>query len=188
VAADFIRHAKHTLNAIAVSDTREQTKPSRLHRWIVRPIINQLKQGITPEKLSWTISLGIMLGIFPIMGTTSLVTFAAGWVFKLNQPVLHLFNSIVYPLHLALILVFIRLGQALNGVERIKFSIPEMLSKFRDDPTQFARDFGMAALYGIQAWALVSLILIPLLYIVSLPLLKKLTGKFQTNPDPSPES
>ncbi|MFK7849898.1 MAG: DUF2062 domain-containing protein [Akkermansiaceae bacterium] len=160
--------------SIEKSEPPTSEKPSRFHRWIKQPIINQLKQGITPEKLSWTIALGVVLGIFPIMGTTSLVTFIAGWLLKLNQPVLHLFNSIVYPLHLALILVFIRLGQAINGVERIKFSIPEMLNHFREDPTQFARDFGMAALYGIQAWALVSIILVPILYYVSIPLLKHL--------------
>jgi len=149
-------------------------QPSRLRRWIIEPIVNQLKRGITPEKLSWTIALGITLGIFPIMGSTSLVCFIAGYFFKLNQAILHLFKSLTYPFHLALILVFIRLGQELNGVELIKFSIPQMLAQFKDSPAQFGRDFGMAALYGIEAWAIATLILIPLLRIISLPLLKKL--------------
>lgn len=170
------------------SPAEKPAKGSRLDRWIIQPIVKQLKQGTSPEKLSWSISFGITLGIFPIMGTTSFVGFVSGWIFKLNQPVLHLFNSIVYPLHLALILVFIRLGQQLHGATLIKFSIPQMMERFKSDPAQFARDFGMAALYGIEAWALVSLILTPLLFFISLPLLKKLTERFQTNPDPSPES
>lgn len=149
-------------------------KPSRLRRWIVEPIINQLKRGITPEKLSWTIALGLTLGIFPIMGSTSLVCFIAGWVFKLNQAILHLFKSLTYPLHLALILVFIRLGQHLNGVPPIPFSIPQLMIRFKDDPAQFGRDFGMAALHGIEAWAIAAVILIPLIRIISLPVLTKL--------------
>jgi len=149
-------------------------QPSRLRRWIIEPIINQLKRGISPEKLSWTIALGVTLGIFPIMGSTSLVCFIAGYFLKLNQAILHLFKTLTYPLHLALILVFIRLGQHLNGVPPIKFSIPQMVIQFKDNPAQFARDFGMAAWYGIEAWAIAALVLIPVLRIISLPLLKKL--------------
>ena len=147
---------------------------SRLRRWIVVPIINQLKRGITPEKLSWTIALGVTLGIFPIIGSTSVVCLIAGYFLKLNQGVLHLFKSLTYPLHLALILVFIRLGQHLNGVALIKFSIPQMMRQFKDSPAQFGKDFGMAALYGIEAWAIAAVVLIPLLRIISLPILKKM--------------
>jgi uncharacterized protein (DUF2062 family) len=149
-------------------------KRSRLHRWVIRPVVNQLKQGASPEKLSWTIALGLTLGIFPIMGSTSLVCFIAGYFLKLNQPILHLFKTLTYPLHLALILVFIRIGQHLNGVPPIKFSIPQLLARFMDDPAQFARDFGVAALHGIEAWALAALILIPLIRLITLPLLIRL--------------
>lgn len=152
----------------------EIEKPTRLHRWIIDPIANQLKRGITPEKLSWTMALGFTLGIFPILGSTSVVCFIAGYFLKLNQVILHLFKSLTYPLHLALILVFIRLGQQLNGVPPAALSIKIMLTEFKDSPAQFARDFGMAALYGIEAWAIAALILIPVLRIISLPLLKKL--------------
>jgi hypothetical protein len=166
----------------------EITSPSRLRRWVVEPIINQLKRGITPEKLSWTIALGVTLGIFPIMGSTSLVCFIAGYFLKLNQAILHLFKSLTYPLHLALILVFIRLGQHLNGVPPIPFSIPEMLSQFKDDPGQFARDFGMAALYGIEAWAIAAIVLIPVAYYISLPILRKLMpGKNEGDHNPKTE-
>ncbi|MDP4625374.1 MAG: DUF2062 domain-containing protein [Akkermansiaceae bacterium] len=149
-------------------------KPSRIRRWIINPIVNQLKQGTSPERLSWSVSIGITLGIFPIMGSTSLMCFLFGWLLKLNQPVLHLFKTLTYPLHLPLILVFIRLGQKMNGVPLLTLSIPEMLSQFKDDPTQFARDFGIAALHGIEAWAICSIVLIPAAYFVALPLLKKL--------------
>lgn len=147
---------------------------SRFYRWVIRPIVNQLKQGTSPEKLSWSISLGVTLGIFPIMGSTSIVCFIAGYLFKLNQPILHLFKTFTYPLQLVLILVYIRLGQMLNGVPLIKFSIPQLLTRFKDDPAQFARDFGMAALYGIEAWAISAIFLIPILYFISVPILKKL--------------
>jgi hypothetical protein len=108
------------------------------------------------------------------MGSTSLICFFFGWLLKLNQAILHIFRSLSYPLHLALILVFIRLGQQLNGAPLIRLSIPEMMTQFKDSPAQFGRDFGMAALHGIEAWAIAAIILIPLIRMISLPLLKKL--------------
>lgn len=155
---------------------------SSLNRWVVQPILKQLKKGITPSKLAWAVTLGITLGIFPIMGSTSIVCFAAGWIFKLNQPILHLFKSLTYPLHLALILVYIRLGQGLNGAPLLSLSIPEMLGQFKDDPGQFARDFGLAAWYGIEAWALSCLILIPVIFFIALPIMKKLSRRNEPNP------
>lgn len=154
-----------------------QAPQGRLQRWIIAPIREQLTRGVTPEKLSWTIALGLTLGIFPIMGSTSLVCLIAGYFLKLNQAILHLFKTLTYPLHLALILVFIRIGQYLNGVPPIPFSIPQLMVRFKDSPTQFARDFGMAALHGIEAWAIAALILIPLIRFITLPLLNKLIHK-----------
>jgi len=157
--------------------------PSRFQRWVVRPIANQLRQGTSPEKLAWSVSLGLTLGIFPIMGSTSLVCFAVGYLFRLNQPVLHLFKTFTYPIHLALILVFIHIGQHLNGVPPISFSIPELMGRFKDSPTQFARDFGVAALHGIEAWAIAAIFLIPMLYFISLPVLRRLLGKVKSGED-----
>jgi len=167
---------RHKLIPVTIVSQANDLQPerSRLHRWVIRPIASQLRQGTSPEKLSWSVSLGLTLGIFPIMGSTSLVCFIVGHLFRLNQPILHLFKTFIYPIHLALILVFIRLGQKLNGVPPIRFSIPEMLALFKADPARFARDFGQAALHGIEAWAIAAIILIPLLRLISLPLLRKL--------------
>ncbi len=108
------------------------------------------------------------------MGSTSLVCLGIGHIFKLNQPIVHLFKTLTYPIHLPMILVYIRLGQQLNGVPPIPFSITEMLSQFKDSPAQFAQDFGMAALYGIEAWAISAIFLIPVIRMITLPILKKL--------------
>jgi len=152
----------------------------RWRRWIIDPVKTQLTRGITPHKLGWTIAAAVTLGIFPIMGTTSLVCFIFGAVFKLNQPVLHTFKTLVYPLHLALILVFIRLGQRLHGVPLLALSIPQMLNRFQADPMQFARDFGLAAWHGITAWMLVAPILAIAVKFTITPILIRFAFKIST--------
>lgn len=162
----------------------EKPRKSRIQRWVIQPIAKQLKQGTSPKKLAWTISLGITLGIFPIMGSTSVVCLVAGYLLKLNQAILHLFKSLTYPIHLAMILIYIRIGQQMNGVPVLKLSIPQLIGQFKDDPMKFGKDFGMAAVYGIEAWAMSAIVMIPLIYIISLPLLNKLSSKFrQTSKD-----
>ncbi len=142
-----------------MATTGDVTEPARdawWRRWFVAPVLAQLRQGMSVERISWTISLGFVFGVFPIMGTTSLVCVLVAWVFRLNQALLHVFKAAVYPLHLALILVFIRLGERLHGVPLIRFSIPELMVRFKDDPLQFARDFGWAAWHGVSAWLLIA--------------------------------
>lgn len=87
------------------------------------------------------------------------------------------FKSLFYGLHLGLLLVFIRIGENLNGVEHIPFSIPELLTMFKADPLQFMKDFGMTALYGIEAWALITPWFAILFYFIFLYILKKYQAK-----------
>ena len=57
-------------------------------RWFIHPILKQLTQGISADKLAWTIAIGCAAGIFPVMGTTSIVCFFAAAYLRLNQPVI----------------------------------------------------------------------------------------------------
>ena len=108
------------------------------------------------------------------MGTTTLVCFLMGWMLRLNQPVLHVFKTLVYPLHLAMILVFIRMGEHLYQVPLISFSIPQLLERFKVDPLQFVRDFGMTAWYGVSAWLIVAPLAAFLIKLAVMPFLMRL--------------
>lgn len=162
-------------------DTIKCTKESWWRRWLVAPVKAQLSQGISVNRVSWTIALGFVLGVFPVMGTTSLLCLLVGWVFRLNQALLHVFKTIVYPLHLALILVFIRLGERLYGVPLISFSIPELMGKFKADPLQFARDFGMAAWHGVSAWLVFAPFAVILIKIAAIPILRRVGKSLETS-------
>lgn len=151
------------------------TKDSWWRRWLVAPVVTQLTHGTSPDRIGWTIALGMVVGVFPIMGSTTLVCLLIGWLLRLNQPVLHVFRAVVYPLHLALILIFIRLGERLYGAPLISFSIPQLIGKFKDSPLQFARDFGMAAWHGVSAWLLIAPVAAVLIKMAAMPALRKLS-------------
>ncbi len=137
-------------------------------------IAAQFTQGFTPQKIALTIALGLNLGLFPILGATTLLCAIAGVWFKLNQPVIQLVNWLASPLQLALILVFVRIGEWLVRAEPVSFSIPELFRKFHESPVKFFQEFGLTGLHGILAWVVIAPFLTALIYFLLLPPLKKL--------------
>jgi uncharacterized protein (DUF2062 family) len=142
-------------------------------RRVVAPLVALLRQGLSPEKLALSLGLGVAFGIFPVMGTTTLLCLAAGAVLRLNQPALQLVNYLVYPLQVPLILVFVRLGERLVGAAPVSFSVPALLAEFGRDPAAFVVKFGLTGLHGMLGWAAVAPLVAAALYFVTLPLLRR---------------
>ena len=152
-------------------------------RRVVDLLLAQLRQGITPEKIALTIAMGITLGLFPVLGSTTLLCFLAGLILRLNQPIIQLVNYLVYPLQFAGIYFFIRIGEWLTRTTPLSFSIPGLLQQFREAPLHFFQEFGMTALRGVLAWLLIAPPTAALLYVVSLPALRRLARLRSTGTD-----
>jgi len=161
--------------------TPETSSPAKSfwRRRVLDVILAQLKQGITPQKISLTLALGMALGIFPILGATTLLCFLFGLWLKLNQPIIQVVNYLIYPLQLVLILVFVRIGEFIVRATPVSFSIPELFRKFHESPREFFRQFGMTGVHGIIGWLLVAPFVAAGLYFLFLPLMKKLARGHQ---------
>jgi len=163
------------MNAIVTTQSSGYSRLKKFYRErVVGLILAQLTQGVTPQKISLTIALGLTLGIFPILGATTALCAIAGVALKLNQPVIQLVNWLASPLQLALILIFVRLGEWIVRAQRVSFSIPELFHKFRESPAKFMHAFGLTGLHGIIAWLVIAPFLAGLIYLLLLPPLKKL--------------
>lgn len=139
-------------------------------------IIAQLIQGVTPQKIALTFALGFSLGIFPILGATTVLCAIAGVWLKLNQPIIQVMNWFISPLQLSLILVFVRIGEWVMRAPRVSFSVPELIQKFHEAPGKFFQQFGMTGIHGIVAWLFVAPFLIVATYAALVPPLKKLAA------------
>ncbi|MFY9660850.1 MAG: DUF2062 domain-containing protein, partial [Terriglobales bacterium] len=102
-----------------------------LHRRFIAPIVALLTQGITPEKIALSLAFGIVLGIFPVPGSTTLLCAAAALIFRLNLPAIQLVNYLIYPLQLFLLLPFIRLGEMLFRAAPLRLSLTQILAMAR---------------------------------------------------------
>ncbi|NKF21269.1 DUF2062 domain-containing protein [Solimonas marina] len=147
-------------------------------RWLIDPIVAQLRQGITPERIALTIALAAVCSCFPVLGATTLLCGVVAIAFGLNQPVMQLANYLFYPAQIALLLPFYRAGETLFDQPHVPIlSIAALIARFKAGPWQFVVDYGMVAVYGIVVWLLVAPLAALLIYVVLRPLLRSLARR-----------
>lgn len=147
-------------------------------RRVIGLIVSQLKQGTAPEKIALSITLGMVIGIFPILGATTIMCSLMAWRLKLNQPLIQLTNYLMSPLHLLLLLPFYRAGETLFAQPHVPiFSITQLMDRFSAGPMQFIADYSMVGVYGIVVWCLAAPLTIALVYLALRPALQHLSQR-----------
>lgn len=153
-------------------------KEGIFHRKIILPLIALLKQGITPKKMALSLAFGLVLGIFPVLGSTTLLCALAAIIFRLNLPAIQIVNYLVYPLQLLLVMPFIRAGEKIFRAQPIPFSLGEMVAMFRENMAGTLAMLWTTTLHAIVAWLLVGPVLIYVLYRLLTPMMARL-GKIR---------
>jgi uncharacterized protein (DUF2062 family) len=133
-----------------------------------------LKTGMTPERLALCIGLGIAFGLVPALGTTTLLCTLAAFLFRLNLPAIQLVNYFVYPLQLALLIPFIRAGEWLFGVESLNLSLESIQRMMKADLWETVISLWSTTMRAVMVWLLIAPVIVALVYVVMMPLLKKL--------------
>lgn len=71
--------------------------------------------GLQPTQLAVSISLGALMGTFPLIGVTSVLCFGLAWVFRLNVVIIQAANWLMSPFQILLIIPFYQLGKSVFG-------------------------------------------------------------------------
>jgi uncharacterized protein (DUF2062 family) len=154
--------------------------PPRRSFWQRRlrdPIVALLTHGVTPDKLAATLAVGTAVSLFPFFGMTTLFNVLVGLKLRMNQPLLQAINYLLTPLHLAMIFVYVRVGEHLWGVHESAFNLGELVSTFREKPLgEFLQRFGWTGIHAFSAWSLSAPVIIIGLYFPLRPLMRKLAG------------
>jgi len=146
------------------------------------PIVTQLQQGITPRKIALTIAIGILCGVFPILGATTILCTLTAVVLRLNQPIIQLVNYLTYPLQIVLLIPFYRAGEHLLRRHPVPLSVTLLIGRFHADAGQFLREFGMIGVGGILVWALIAPFAGAAIFSVVFPLLRRLATRLRSEP------
>ena len=146
-----------------------------LYKKAVEPAVALIKQGVSPEKISLGMACGIILGVFPVLGSTTILCGLAAIIFRLNLPAVQLVNYMVYPLQLVLLIPFFHLGNLLFQIEPLPLSAQDLITLLRSDLWGTVRAFWSTTLHAIVAWLLVSLPTFLLLHFVFVRFIKALS-------------
>jgi uncharacterized protein (DUF2062 family) len=158
------------------------------HNWIYRrialPVLALLRMGASPEKLAWSIAVGLLIGINPVLGTTTILCLALAFIFRLNVAASQLGNHVVYPLQLILIIPFIRIASRVFHTAPMPLSANELLHAAREHPVALSRQLWLWEWHAFLLWAAVAAVAIPIIALVITPVLRLLLGRVRAHKYP----
>ena len=135
-----------------------------LQRRLIRPITDLLRQGVTPEKLALSLALGVALGVFPVLGSTTALCAVAAVALGLNLPAIQIVNYFVYPLQIALLIPFFRLGEWIFQSPHLRISVGEICAMIHADAWNAIRTLWTTTWHAMTAWCLAAPLFVPLAY------------------------
>jgi len=158
--------------------------PPRRSSWrqrVLDPVIALLTQGVTAEKIAQTLAVGAVCSMFPFLGTTTLLNLGVGLWLRMNQPIMQSLNYLLTPVHLLMIVVYVRIGEWVWRAGEDRFTVTEMLRVFRDETfIAFLRRFGVAGGHAFTAWLITAPLLFAAIYFPLRPLLHRLARRIGT--------
>lgn len=139
-------------------------------------VADQLRQGISPQRLALSLAVASALSLFPVLGTTTLLCALAATALKLNHPLVQLVNYLLAGVQLLLLLPLWKAGAWL-GAPPLDLSFEDLRARFDLAPWQSLQDFGAIMLGGVGIWALCAPLWIALVYAISRPALTHLAAR-----------
>lgn len=144
-----------------------------LRRTFIKPVSSFLKQGVTPEKLALTIAVGVIIGMSPMFGTTTVLCVLVALCFRLNIAAIQLAHYIAAPLQIILLVPFIQVGGFVFDADPMPFTFTQVKDMFMTDILVGFKTIRYSLLMGLIGWLLISIPLSAAVYFATLPLLKK---------------
>jgi uncharacterized protein (DUF2062 family) len=158
------------------------------HNWIYRrgvlPILALLRMGATPRTLAWSIAAGLLIGINPAIGTTTVFCMAVALGFRLNVVASQIANHAMFPLEVLLVVPFIRLGARVFGTPPMPLSASMFLKAARTAPIALVRQLWMWEWHAFAVWVGISIVAVPLIAFALTPLLGLMLKRVQRHEYP----
>lgn len=147
----------------------------------VQKLVGFFKQGTSPHGLAASTTLGIVLGVFPILGVTTWMSTLIGVRFKLNVPLVLAVLYLVWPIQIGLIIPFLRAGEWLFAAPPFALSLEKVQLAFEADFFGALRQFWDANLYALAGWSMLALPIGVLIYYLLFYLFKYFMNRRTSN-------
>ncbi len=140
---------------------------------LIEPLLALLRQGTTPARLALSLAFGLGLGVFPVLGLSTILCTVLALALRLNLPAIQLVNYAAAPLQLVLIIPFVRVGEHLLGLAPEPLSIKAGLALLAAGVLRAVHVLWGAILHAALGWLVIGPAAIYLLYLLFRPLLER---------------
>jgi len=131
------------------------------------------EKGLSPEKLAFAVTTGIISGLFPVIGATTLISLLLTFIFRQNLLIVQSVQWLLGLFQILLIIPFMQLGASILDQQTVHFSIVQIKLAFQPGILAGLKSIGIFHLYGILSWALLSIPAGAGLYFIFLNLFKR---------------
>jgi uncharacterized protein (DUF2062 family) len=140
--------------------------PEFLREWfrchVLRPLLRALRGGVTPRRLAWSLALGMVVGINPSVGISTLFVLFVAWAFGLSKLASLIGTHVVTPLHLLLFIPFIELGVHLFHTRKLPMD-RHQLERLSHHPLRLFHAIWQWEWHALIVWGIAAAIAMPLL-------------------------
>jgi uncharacterized protein (DUF2062 family) len=145
-----------------------------LKRRVAAPVMAQLRQGATPDRLALSLALGVVLSAIPVLGFTAVLCVGVAAALRLNQPAILAANYAATPVQAALYIPFFHAGAWLFGAPPVSFSLAQIRAELEAGAWATVVRYWDANLRAVGAWALAAPLAAGALFLVLRALLRRL--------------
>ena len=150
---------------------------------ILSPLRQFLAQGVSPQRLAWAVSLGVVLATVPVFGLSTLLCLLAISLFRLNPATVLLVNQLAYPLQFVFYLPLIRAGEWLFSQPPLPFNLSQIAEFVMKDTLHALGVLGWSTFFALIVWLVFASVATVLLYLIFRELFKRMLKASPTVPD-----
>jgi uncharacterized protein (DUF2062 family) len=147
-----------------------------LQRRVVAVLRAFLLQGTRPRQLALCVALALVVGIFPVLGTTTVLCTLAAVSLRLNVAAALAVHYAATPLQLLLIIPFVRLGERVVGATVQPLDLAEGLTLIRHDVVGAIVVLWQAILHAVIGWLAVGPVAVAAIFFGIAPWLERLAA------------
>jgi uncharacterized protein (DUF2062 family) len=115
------------------------------------------KDGLTPENLAFSVTLGIISGIFPVIGMTTVLSITLTMLFRQNLLIVQSVQWILALVQVLLIIPFMQFGAYILHQSIVHINMEQINHAFQPGMLSGIKTVGMFHLYGILTWLILSI-------------------------------
>lgn len=138
------------------------------------PLMALLRQGVTPEKISLGLALGIVIGVTPLIGSTTILCLLAAFLLQLNPAAIQMVNYLMLPVQLLTLIPFFRAGEWVFGAAHNPITLDGIRRLIQTNLGKAIATLWISTLHALAVWAILGVLAVFPIYRILLTPLRRL--------------